>query len=52
MYVIKEDNLNHVSGGFDVADIGYAVGYGIGSAISSINSASYALGVNIYEWTH
>ncbi|WJG09936.1 hypothetical protein [Aliiglaciecola sp. LCG003] len=52
MQVMTEIELHHVSGGFELIDIGYAVGYGVGSVIHAIGSASYGFGVTIYEWTH
>ena len=50
MLEIKEHDISKVSGGFEVQDIGYSVGYGVGYVFSG--KAGYQLGISIYEFLH
>jgi hypothetical protein len=48
----QEVDLVVGAGGMSVADIGYTVGYAVGSAYQGITSTGYQLGLLIYDWTH
>ncbi len=52
MTQLNEQQLNQVSGGVLVGDLGYNLGNAIGTAIKGFETASYKFGIAVYKFFH